>query len=75
MAAKIRLSRIGKRGQAEYRIVVTDRHKKRDGRHIEIVGTYNPGTNPPTVHLKQERITYWKEKGAQLSDTVRNLLA
>lgn len=74
MAAKIRLSRVGKRGLAQYRIVVTDRQKKRDGRQIEIVGTYNPGTNPPTVHLKKERITYWREKGAELSNTVRNLL-
>jgi small subunit ribosomal protein S16 len=71
----IRLSRRGARKQPHYRIVVIEKDRARDGRSIEVVGTYNPRTNPATVELKRDRIDYWKSKGAQLSDTVSRLLA
>lgn len=74
MSVKIRLSRFGKRKQPFYRIVVCDSRVKREGRFIEIVGTYNPMTNPSSVEIKKDRADYWLSKGAQVSDTVRHLL-
>lgn len=71
----IRLSRGGARKQPHYRIVVIEKDRARDGRSIEVVGTYNPRTEPATVELKRDRIDYWRSKGAQLSDTVGRLLA
>jgi small subunit ribosomal protein S16 len=71
----IRLSRRGARKQPHYRIVVIEKDRARDGRSLEVVGTYNPRTNPATVELKRDRIEYWKSKGAQLSETVGRLLA
>ena len=70
----IRLSRRGARKQPHYRIVVIEKDRARDGRSVEVVGTYNPRTNPATVDLKRERISYWTSKGAQLSDRVRKLV-
>ena len=70
----IRLSRRGARKQPYYRIVVIEKDRARDGRSVEVVGTYNPRTNPATVDLKRERIQYWTAKGAQLSDRVRKLV-
>ncbi|MGA2905380.1 MAG: 30S ribosomal protein S16 [Candidatus Korobacteraceae bacterium] len=70
----IRLSRRGARKQPYYRIVVIEKDRARDGRSVEVVGTYNPRTNPASVQLKRERIDYWKSKGAQLSDRVRKLV-
>jgi small subunit ribosomal protein S16 len=70
----IRLSRRGARKQPYYRIVVIEKDRARDGRSVEVVGTYNPRTNPATVDLKRERIQYWTSKGAQLSDRVRKLV-
>ena len=70
----IRLSRRGARKQPYYRIVVIEKDRARDGRSVEVVGTYNPRTNPASVELKRERIDYWKSKGAQLSDRVRKLV-
>ena len=70
----IRLSRRGARKQPYYRIVVIERDRARDGRSVEVVGTYNPRTNPASVELKRERIDYWKSRGAQLSDRVRKLV-
>ena len=71
----IRLARIGARKQPYYRVVVIDKERARNGRSIEVVGLYNPRTNPTTIQLKHERIDYWVSKGAQLSDTVGRLLA
>lgn len=71
----IRLSRRGARKQPMYRIVVIEKDRARDGRSIEVVGTYNPRTNPATVDLKRDRIDYWRSKGAQLSDRVNKLVA
>jgi small subunit ribosomal protein S16 len=70
----IRLSRRGARKQPYYRIVVIEKDRARDGRSVEVVGTYNPRTNPASVELKRDRIDYWTSKGAQLSDRVRKLV-
>ncbi len=71
----IRLARIGARKQPYYRVVVIDKERARNGRSVEVVGLYNPRTNPTTIDLKRDRIAYWVSKGAQLSDTVSRLLA
>jgi small subunit ribosomal protein S16 len=70
----IRLARVGARKQPHYRIVVIEKDRARNGRSVEVVGTYNPRTNPASVELKRERIDYWTNKGAQLSDRVGKLL-
>lgn len=71
----IRLARMGARKQPYYRIVVIEKSRARNGRSIEVVGTYNPRTNPATVTLKRDRIDHWVSKGAQLSDRVAKLVA
>jgi small subunit ribosomal protein S16 len=71
----IRLSRTGARKQPHYRVVVIEKERARNGRPVEIVGTYNPRTNPASVELKRERIDYWVSKGAQLSDRVSKILS
>ena len=71
----IRLARVGARKQPYYRIVVLEKDRARNGRSIEVVGTYNPRTSPATVELKHERVAYWRGVGAQLSPTVEKLLA
>ena len=63
----IRLARVGARKQPYYRVVVIEKDRARNGRSIEVVGTYNPRTNPATVNLKHERIAYWRGVGAQFS--------
>jgi small subunit ribosomal protein S16 len=70
----IRLARVGARKQPHYRIVVIEKDRARNGRSIEVVGTYNPRTEPTSIELKSERIEYWTGKGAQLSETVGKLL-
>jgi small subunit ribosomal protein S16 len=70
----IRLARVGARKQPYYRVVVIEKDRARNGRSIEVVGTYNPRTNPATVDLKLERIAYWRGKGAQLSPTLEKLV-
>ena len=70
----IRLARIGARKQPYYRVVVIEKERARNGRPVEVVGTYNPRTNPATFDLKRERIDYWVSKGAQCSDRVGKLL-
>ena len=71
----IRLARMGARKQPYYRIVVIEKSRARNGRSIEVVGTYNPRTNPATVVLKRDRIDYWVSKGAQFSDRVAKIVA
>ena len=71
----IRLARVGARKKPYYRVVVIDKERARNGRAVEIVGTYNPRTNPATVDLQRERIEHWRSKGAQLSSRVEKLLA
>ena len=70
----IRLARVGARKQPHYRVVVIEKDRARNGRSVEVVGTYNPRTNPASVELKRDRIDYWTAKGAQLSETVGKLL-
>jgi small subunit ribosomal protein S16 len=71
----IRLARTGARKQPHYRVVVIEKQRARNGRPVEIVGTYNPRTNPASVELKRERIDYWRSKGAQLSSRLDKLLS
>ncbi len=71
----IRLARVGARKQPHYRVVVIEKDRARNGRSVEVVGTYNPRTNPASVNLKRDRIDYWTSKGAQLSETVSKLIA
>ena len=70
----IRLARVGARKQPYYRVVVIEKDRARNGRSIEVVGTYNPRTTPASVNLKHERIAYWRGVGAQCSPTVAKLV-
>lgn len=74
MAVTIRLSRHGKKKNPFYRIVATETGFRRDGKYIEVVGTYNPMQDPPQTVLKEERIKCWIENGAKPSALVRNLI-
>lgn len=74
MAVKIRLKRLGKIRAPYYRIVVADSRSPREGRFIEIIGTYQPRKTEGGVELKQDRANYWLDVGAQPSDTVRSIL-
>ncbi len=74
MAVKIRLKRMGKIRTPFYRIVVADSRKKRDGRVIEEIGTYNPKTEPSTIHVDSERAQYWLGVGAQPTEAVAAIL-
>ncbi|MCI0820378.1 MAG: 30S ribosomal protein S16, partial [Chloroflexi bacterium] len=71
---RIRLSRVGKKKQPSYRIVVIDRRKPRDGANVEVIGHFNPLTEPATVVIKEERAIYWLKNGAMPSDTAARLL-
>ena len=75
MATKIRLQRHGRKSYAFYSIVIADVRAPRDGKFIEKIGTYIPNTNPATVDLKFDRALDWVLKGAQPTDTVRNILS
>ncbi len=72
---KIRLRRMGAKKQPTYRFVVSDARAPRDGRFIEILGHYNPRTEPKTIVIDEEKVKAWLAKGAQPSDPVRRLLA
>ena len=74
MAVKIRLTRMGKKKNPFYRIVVADQRSRRDGAPIEEIGYYDPMTNPATVKIDAEKAQQWIKNGAQPSDTVRSLL-
>lgn len=67
---RIRLRRVGGKGQPSYRVVAADKESPRDGRFLEILGFYNPRTNPATIQLSEDRIYEWMNKGAQPSDSV-----
>jgi len=71
---KIRLRRVGAKGQPAYRIVVADSRAPRDGRFLEIIGHYNPLTEPATVELREDRLQYWQSVGARCSESVQRLL-
>ncbi len=70
---RIRLRRVGMKKQPSYRIVAADKESPRDGRFLEILGFYNPRTEPATIQLKEDRIYDWMSKGAQPSDSVRQI--
>ena len=74
MAAKIRLARVGSKKNPIYRVVVADSRSPRDGKFIEIVGRYNPQTQPSTIEIDEAKVKDWISKGAQPSDTVSRLL-
>jgi small subunit ribosomal protein S16 len=71
----IRLARVGARKQPHYRVVVIEKDRARNGRSVEVVGTYNPRTTPASLELKRDRIDYWVGNGALLSDRVEKLYA
>ena len=75
MAVKLRLLRMGAKKAPFYRIVAADSRAPRDGRFIELLGTYDPRTNPAKVTIKEEEVLKWLNSGAQPSDTVKNLLS
>lgn len=75
MAVKLRLKRMGAKQKPFYRIIVADSRSPRDGRFIETVGTYDPIKKDAPITLKEERVTYWLNAGAQPTDTVRSILS
>jgi small subunit ribosomal protein S16 len=74
LAVKLRLTRVGSKKNPVYRIVAADSRSPRDGKFLEIVGRYNPQTDPSTIELDEDRIRDWLSKGAQPSSTVQRLL-
>ena len=70
---RLRLRRVGAKKQPSYRLVATDKEMPRDGRFLEILGNYNPRTEPATIHLEEDRIFEWMSKGAQPSESVAQL--
>ena len=72
---KIRLKRMGAAKSPFYRIVVNDSRTRRDGREIEVLGTYDPKANPALVKIDEEKVLEWLNKGALPSDTIRNILS
>src|SRR5919109_875490 len=71
---KIRLRRVGKAKQASYRVVVADARSPRDGRIIEAIGHYNPRTDPSTIEIDDDRLQHWLARGAQPTNTVKQLM-
>lgn len=71
---KIRLRRVGAKKQPSYRVVVADSRSPRDGRLVEVIGFYNPRTDPPTVKIEEERALYWLSRGAQPTEAVAGFL-
>lgn len=74
MATKIRLTRLGKKGEPTYRIAVFEEGQKRDGKYLENLGTYNPLIQPHKVQIDTKKLQYWLARGAQPTDTVAKLI-
>ena len=74
MAVKIRLTRVGKTKQPHYRVIADDSRSARDGRFIEILGQYNPRTEPSTITIDNDKAVKWLMQGAQPTERVRKLL-
>ncbi len=74
MAVRLRLTRIGRHKRPFYRVVAVDSRMRRDGRFLEVLGTYDPLKEPAVTELKQDRVLEWLQKGAQPTVTVRTLL-
>ena len=68
-----RLRRIGLKGQPTYRIIAADKEAPRDGRFLEILGVYNPRTNPATIHIKEDRVFHWMKNGALPTESVAQI--
>jgi len=71
---KIRLARIGKKNSPRYRVVISDHTKTPTSKSLEILGEYNPATEPATIKLKEDRVKYWISQGVQYSDTIGDIL-
>lgn len=71
---KVKLTRIGKKGQPQYRVVILEARGKRDGRYLAELGYYNPGTDPAEFRIDQKEYSAWLGKGAQPTPTIRNLV-
>ena len=74
MSVRIRLTRVGSKKNPIWRVVVTDRRSPRDGRFIELIGHYNPQTEPSEIVLDEERLRYWLDHGAEPTNTVKKLM-
>jgi small subunit ribosomal protein S16 len=74
LSVRIRLTRVGARNNPVWRVVATDQRSPRDGRFIEVLGQYNPQTDPSTIDLNEDRVRNWLARGAQPSATVKQLL-
>ena len=74
MSVKLRLTRVGSKKNPVYRIVAADSRSPRDGKFLEIIGRYNPQTDPSTIEFDEERVRHWISNGAQPSGTVQKLL-
>ena len=74
MAVKIRLARHGAKKRPFYRIVVADGESPRDGKFLEMVGSYNPLLDPAEIRVKKDRVKYWLDQGARPTDTVKSIL-
>lgn len=74
MALKIRLTRLGDKKSPFYRVVVADSRSPRDGKFVEVLGTYNPLTNPAEIKINNEKAAAWLKNGAQPTETARELL-
>jgi small subunit ribosomal protein S16 len=74
MAVKLRLTRVGSKKNPIYRIVAADSRAPRDGKFLEIVGRYNPQTDPSTIEVDEDKVKAWLDKGAQPSESVARLL-
>ena len=70
---RIRLRRIGLKGQPTYRIIAADKESPRDGRFLEILGVYNPRTDPATIHIKEDRVFHWMTNGALPTESVSQI--
>ena len=70
---RIRLRRVGLKGQPSYRIVAADKESPRDGRFLEILGFYNPRTNPSTLTIKEDRVYHWMKNGALPTESVEQI--
>ena len=74
MAVKIRLARLGNKGKPFYRVVVSDSRSPRDSKHIDVIGTYNPLTNPAEIKIDAEKANKWLKDGAKPTDTAKSVL-
>jgi small subunit ribosomal protein S16 len=74
MSVRVRLTRVGSKKNPIWRVVVADQRSPRDGRFIETIGHYNPQTNPSTITIDEERFQHWVSRGAQPTNTVKQLV-